>query len=69
MSTKSKILKILNRRKTGITTFDLYSRVSDVSQKTVRNTLGLLIKEGTVQHDSKRHMRNKRPVTGYLAVR
>lgn len=68
MSTKTRILQVLSRRKTGMTSFDLTDRLGDVENKTVRNTLGELIREGSIEHDEYQYLHHDRYVNGYRAV-
>jgi Mn-dependent DtxR family transcriptional regulator len=68
MSAKQDIMKILNRRKNGLTSFDLDDRLPDVTWKTVRNTLGDLMAEGVVEYDDFKYLHNDRYVNAYRSV-
>lgn len=60
-------MKILSKRKTGLTSFDLNDRIPQVEWKTIRNSLGELMSEGSVEHDEYQYLHNDRYVTGYRA--
>ena len=68
MSAKKKIMALLNRRKTGMTSFDLYDRLPDLSGKTIRNNLGMLLADGVVEHDEFQYLHEDRYVTAYRAA-
>lgn len=66
MNTKDRIMKIMKRRKSGMTSYELDKRVPEVKLKTVRNSLCELINDGVIVRDNEfKYLHNNRYVTAY----
>ena len=68
MNTKDKIMKLMGRRKSGLTSYELDKRVPEVVLKTVRNALCELVKVGKLEHDDYKYLHNDRYVTAYRII-